>query len=225
MSRDLRVLTWNVQDLLGDPLAVHRVLRAAAADVVLLQEAPRRIWAPLLIGPLARGGGLQLAAGGWRSAGTAVLVSPGTTVVSAEAFRLPTPGRFAHPRGAAVVRVRQDDGPEVTAACLHLDLGHERRAEHLELLRGRLAGTPRLVVAGDFNEAPGGPTWGTLLSFTRDPAPSAPETFPLRRLKHRIDAVLVSDDLEVTEYDRWRADPHDLTISSDHRPVLAVLRT
>ena len=58
----LRVLTWNVRDLLGDSSAVARVITAAAADVVCLQEAPRIVFSRNQLAGLARRCGLFFAA-------------------------------------------------------------------------------------------------------------------------------------------------------------------
>src|SRR5512144_553009 len=98
----MRLLSWNVRDLLGDPLAVHRVIRSAEPDVVCLQEAPRRPGAAVRLWLLGRGTGLRCVAGGRRSGGTAVFVAPHVRVDWARAFRLPVAGRFTRTRGAAV---------------------------------------------------------------------------------------------------------------------------
>jgi len=67
MATGLRVLTWNVHDLLGDPIAVAAVLRSAAPDVVALQEAPRLVRSRPKLAALARSANLLFVTGGRES--------------------------------------------------------------------------------------------------------------------------------------------------------------
>jgi endonuclease/exonuclease/phosphatase family metal-dependent hydrolase len=112
----------------------------------------------------------------------------------------------------------------VTVACLHLGLTPAERSAHVRLLTGRVGDAPRLVMAGDLNEGPGSASWQGLAALVRDPAPPAMPTFPAHGPRRRIDAVLVGPGVAVLDYDSWRAAPRDLQLSSDHRPVLVVLR-
>jgi endonuclease/exonuclease/phosphatase family metal-dependent hydrolase len=179
VGAELRVLTWNVHDLLGDPLAVVAVLRAAAADVVCLQEAPRLVRTRYKIASLARSAGLLFVTGGRDSAGTALLCSMRTVVTGEAAVRLPTSGRLTRPRGLAHARIGLPGTAPVHVASVHLGLSPEERARHAALvvdLLGPSGGA--VVVAGDLNETPGGPSWAALAAVAADPAPGAPATFP-----------------------------------------------
>ena len=220
----LRVLTWNVHDLLGDPLAVVAVLRSAAADVVCLQEAPRLIRTRPRIAALARRAGLLFVTGGRESAGTALLCSMRAVVTGEAAVRLPTSGCLTRPRGLAHARIGLPGTAPVHVASVHLGLTPEERALHAALVVELLApsgGT--VVVAGDLNEPPGGPAWAALAAVAADPAPGAPATFPARSPDRRLDAVLTGPAVTVREYGAWHPDAALVRRASDHHPVLAVL--
>jgi endonuclease/exonuclease/phosphatase family metal-dependent hydrolase len=210
-----------VWDLLGDPLAVVRVLRDARADVICLQEAPRWPGSRWRLGALARASGLQFLAGGRGSAGTAMLCSPRAEAV-AEAVRLPVQGWRTRPRGAVIGRVGLPGRQPVTLACVHLGLAPAERAVHVGLLLQRLGPWP-VVVAGDLNEPPGGPSWTALAAVVVDPAPDAAPTFPAVSPRRRIDAVLVSPGVRVETYGAPPSEPVDVRSGSDHLPVLAEL--
>ncbi len=222
----LRVLSWNVRALLGDPLAVHRVLRAADADVVCLQEAPRRFGSRWHLASLARASGLLYVAGGRASAGTALLASLRADVTDVRTTRLPVTGRLPIPRGAVTAVVAPVGGRGVLVASVHLPLSPAERLEHVALLRADLAARApqgRVLVAGDLNEPPGGPAWQAFAPVARDVLDGAAgaATFPARRPRRRIDAVLAGGEgLEVTGYDTWRADAADVVAATDHRPLL-----
>jgi endonuclease/exonuclease/phosphatase family metal-dependent hydrolase len=224
VGAELRVLTWNVHDLLGDPLAVVAVLRAAAADVVCLQEAPRLVRTRYKIASLARSAGLLFVTGGRDSAGTALLCSMRTVVTGEAAVRLPTSGRLTRPRGLAHARIGLPGTAPVHVASVHLGLSPEERARHAALvvdLLGPSGGA--VVVAGDLNETPGGPSWAALAAVAADPAPGAPATFPARSPDRRLDAVLTGPAVTVREYGEWRSDDALVRRASDHYPVLAVV--
>ncbi len=221
-ARVLKVLTWNVRDLLGDPFAVTRVLRAAQADVVCLQEAPRWPGSRNRLASLASDAGLFFVVGGRVSAGTALLVSLRTQVLSARAVRLPVRGWRTRPRGAVTADVALVGSAPVRVTCLHLGLDEAERARHVAML---LAGQPDdrpVLLAGDLNERPGGPSWQGLAARAVDPDPAAPATFRAARPRVRIDAVLVDPALEVRSSGfPAGVDEADVVAGSDHRPVLA----
>lgn len=222
-DRGLRVLTWNVRNLLGDPLAVRRVVRAVAPDVLCLQEGPRLPGSRNRLAGLARDWGLFFVAGGRASGGTALLASTRTQVTDAAAFRLPG-RRRDYPRGAVTASVSLPETAPVRVACVHLPLDAGARPEHLRLVRAELE-RPGLgaVVGGDLNERPGGPAWTALAGFLVDPEPLAAATFPARSPRVRIDAVLLSPQLPTAGYDLWRGQEDDIRRASDHRPVLATV--
>ncbi len=222
----MRLVSWNIRDLSGDPLAVSAVLRDLAPDVLCLQEAPRRPGSRMRIAALARGCGLNHVTGGRGSGGTALLVAPGVDVRAARAVRLPVPRWYARTRGAVLAEVSMS-GTTLALACVHLPLTPEQRLDHARSVRaamdGLLPGAGRAVVAGDFNEPAGSPSWQVFTDLARDPSPGAAPTFPARRPSGRIDAVLVGDDLDVLEYGDGGVDHAAVHRASDHLPVLAVL--
>jgi len=239
----LRVLTWNIWGLRGDPSALVRVIRAADADVVCLQEAPRWPGSRWELSALARRCGLLFVDGGRSAGGCALLASLRADVPSVCALRLPVSRRSDSPRGTVVAEVAPVGCEPIALAVVHLPLDARERLHHVALVRERLAvlHRPRILVAGDLNESPGGPVWaawaqlctdpfgpggrGDAGPFTRGQLPGAGQTarptFPAGAPRSRIDAVLAAN-LDVAEYDAWRADQTDVCRASDHRPVLAV---
>lgn len=223
----LRVLTWNLHGLRDDVAAVRRVLSAAGADVVCLQESPKLPGSRIRLAALARATGLLFVAGGRQTAGPALLVSPRLAVHDAYAFRLPRRHWRSLPRGAVLAQVSLPGSDRIALACVHLGLDPVERLQHAELVRDRLAavaaGRPA-VVAGDLNERPGQPAWTAWLPLVTDPAPEpGAATFPAQGANVRIDAVLVDPRLRVQEYGVPALDPEDLRRASDHLPVHAVI--
>jgi endonuclease/exonuclease/phosphatase family metal-dependent hydrolase len=222
----LRVLTWNVRDMLGDPLAVHRVLRQARADVVCLQEAPRLIFTRHQLAYLARKSGMTYLIGGRASAGTALLASLRADVRNVRAVRLPVDGWLTRPRGWAHAQVALPGTARVLVASIHLGLSTGERRSHVARIVAVMQATALpAVIGGDLNEHPGGPSWQALSRVAVDPAPDSGPTFPARRPRSHIDAVLASPRLEVVEYGPpGEVDRADVLLASDHLPVLARLR-
>ena len=225
METDLRLLTWNVRDHLGDPLAVQRVLRDAAPDVACLQKVSRWPGSRGRLGSLARATGLYFTCGGRPSAGTAILTSGRTDVRAAAAGRLPVSGWRTRPRGTASAVVRLPGTQAVRIASVHLGLDETERAGHVEAFVRQLADGVPTIVAGDLNEPPDGPSWRTLQRHLADTCPDGDRTFPATRPRSRIDAVLADPRLSVVSAG-WPegVSEADVLAASDHRPVLAVVR-
>lgn len=219
----LRVLTWNVGDLLGDPLAVHRVIRAARADVACLQEVYRFPLSRNRLAELARACGMYFTCGGRASAGTALFTSLRVEVRSSQARRLPVEGWGTRPRGYAEAVLRLAGTQELSVLCVHLGLSGHERADHVARLGALISrqAAPS-VVAGDLNEGPSGASWAALLKQLSDPGQGGDPTYPAHHPRRRIDAVLVDPALEVVSYG-WPqgVDEADVLAASDHRPVLA----
>ncbi len=230
----LRLVSYNVRDLLDDRSAVAQVVQMLRPDVLCLQEAPRRWFDTPRLHRLAARTGLAPAAGGRGSGGTAVLVHRRLTLLRAEACRLPVAGRFTRTRGYALVTVATADGGQLTAVSVHLPLRQRERVDHSRrvLARLRALSTPPYVVAGDLNELPGGPSWTALAELVHDVVASQVgepgATYPARAPRLRIDAVLLSDAVAV---DRLRVAGREdglgddvLQAASDHLPLVADLR-
>ncbi len=234
-AESVRLLSWNVRDLSGDPLAVRAVLRDLSPDVVVLQESPRRPAGVLLrTAPLARAAGVRHVVGGRTSGGTAVLVGPRARVRAAREVRLPVPHWYDRRRGSVLAAIGVA-GTELAVAGVHLPLHPDQRVRHAELVRDLLTtGGPSAVralvtsgavaVVGDFNEPAGAPCWRVFAALAADRRPDAGPTFPARSPSRRIDAVLLGDGLELVDYGDGGLDPDLVRRASDHVPVLAVLR-
>ncbi|MET8158499.1 endonuclease/exonuclease/phosphatase family protein [Sphaerisporangium sp. NPDC005289] len=225
----IRVGTYNVRSMYDDNAALARVVRAMAPDVLCLQEAPRllrwrrrRAW-------LARAAGLRIVTGR-RWGGVAVMAGPGTRAVHAESHLL-RPFAGLERRGVAIAVVERD-GVALTVASVHLDLRAAARLCHAVEIMGlaqdvsRRFGAP-LVLAGDVNEQPGGPTWDYLTRTLADCYPLAPRgdglTFTARRPGKRLDAVLAAPGVAVRSCGGVDAAAADLRAATDHLPVLAEL--
>jgi len=221
----IRLLSWNIWKLFGDPLAVHRVLRAAEPDLVCLQEAPALPWSTWQLAALARATGLHLVAGGRTAAGNAMLRSSRLQVYEAEAFRFRPLNWRIQRRGAVLATVGLAGAPQLQVAGVHLSLDPAERHAHVQELVARLSAN-RLpsVVAGDLNELAGGPSWQALAVVATDPAPDAAVTFTVARPHRRIDVVLTGPGIQTVEYGQWQPDLRDAALASDHLPVLTLIR-
>jgi endonuclease/exonuclease/phosphatase family metal-dependent hydrolase len=225
----VRVLSWNLHGMRDDRAAVLRVLRAVDADVVCLQEAPRRPSTPgtrWRLRRLAAASGLRLVRGGREAAGNALLVSGRIEVVGAEAVRLPSPRwvlrqrqgrrgrrprlRIGEQRGVVVAELRlPTDGSEpgaaateLVVAAVHLSLDGVERLRHVAMILELIARRPGrpVLIAGDLNELPDGPAWRVLAGVAADPRPGGPPTYPAAGPQQRIDAILLSAGVTVAGY-------------------------
>ena len=222
MGQRLRVMTYNVRSLRDDAAAVAAVVRAAEPDVVAVQEAPRFLRSRSRAAALARACGLVVVGGG-RQAGANLLLSRlAVTVRSTHDVALPwSPPR--HRRGVALAHLALA-GHRFALLGTHLSLDADERAAHLPLLLdevGRAAATSPVVLAGDLNETPDGPTWTALADRLLDAGPADARTYPADVGRRRIDAVLVDERLPVL--DARVPDGPDVRRASDHRPVVVDL--
>lgn len=221
----LRVMTWNVKDLHGDPEAVIGIIRAAGPDVLCLQEAPRLLFTRNQLAELARRCGLFFADGGRIGAGTAILTSLRTELSAARGHRLPVQGWRTRPRGFVRATIALPGTRAVSVTSLHLGLDPDQRADHVERLLKGLTDDIPAILAGDMNERPDGSSWRALQDWGRDPDAKAPNTFRAKRPHCRIDVILVDPRLDVLTYgDPPALDEADLVRASDHRPVFAEVR-
>jgi endonuclease/exonuclease/phosphatase family metal-dependent hydrolase len=218
----LRVLSYNVHGLRDDGPALRSLVRDAEPDVVVMQEAPRRLRWRTRCASLARDLGLVYAAGGGSALGNLILTSHRVRVHETWCLRFPlTPGR--HLRGAAFARASVGDVPFVVAGShLSTDAG-ERPAQAARLAEAlAAAGTGPVLLGVDLNEAPGGPAWQALAAAgLTGPEGGLPPTFPAGQPRERIDALLVGPGVRV-ESCRVLDGP-EARRASDHLPIVADL--
>lgn len=221
----IRLATYNI--LLGgrrgSPL--HEAVRRLEADVLLVNESPKL---PLLwrrrCARLLEQWGLRYVAGGRPAGSNLVAVGPGVAVKSAGAERLRQP-LFKPRRGIAWAQLRVEGRLLGVVVChLSLDPGSRLREVQrvLEVASG-LRGP--VVVAGDLNEPPRGPSWQRLRDAGfADHGSGAWRTFPADRPEARIDALLVrGTTARVVSHGDPGLPEGLLGAASDHRPVVAEL--
>lgn len=218
------VVTYNVYGARYRS-ALARAVRAMAPDVLVVNETPK---IPLIwrwqCDRLARSWGMRRAAGGRDAGSNMICVSPRVDVAATSARRLRQP-RFKPRRGVVTVQ-GVVDGIEFGVVGVHLSLMEwSRPTESTAALAdaARLHGP--LILAGDFNERPNGPSWQAFreagLVDHADPKDfTSNAVTPVKR----IDGLLVRG-LTVEEHGIPDI-PHDLlAAASDHLPVLAVIQT
>lgn len=227
---DVRVVTYNLHGLRDDGAALERVIAAARADVICVQEVPRLPHRRLRWRRLIARHGLRTA-GGHARRGVAVLAGPRARVLHAESHVLKVfAGLEARAVAVAVVEV---EGARLAVGSFHLDLHEAARtchaAEALELIEAVAARhDAEVVLGGDLNEHPCRPAWRLLAARLADCHAAAPRgdglTFPAAKPRHRIDALFAARGLRVVSCGGVEAASPDLTGASDHLPVLAELR-
>jgi endonuclease/exonuclease/phosphatase family metal-dependent hydrolase len=220
----LRVMTYNIwMGGRGGPL-LHDAVRAANADVVLVNETPKSLLTSRRrCRGLADAWGMRYVAGGREAGSNMIAVAYGVHVRSAHVTTLQQP-LFQPRRGIAAAQLRVR-GRLVGVVCCHLSLDPERRAVEVERVvevANRLRGP--VVVGGDLNEGPGGPSWRRLRAAGfEDQGSSSWPTFPAGEPAKRIDALLVRGAAGVIRHGDPGVDERLQARASDHRPVLAVL--
>jgi len=217
----LRVVSYNVHGLRDDRGALVEVVRDLDPDVLIVQEAPRRLRWRTRCAHLAHDLDLVYVTGGAPSLGNVIMTSLRVRAMDSWAIRYPlTPGR--HLRGAAFARCVAD-GASFVVAGSHLSLDATERQGQAELLRKELDGVDVPVILGaDLNETPTGPAWRLLAGGLVDPGGAdGAATFPAAGDRGRIDAILVDPRITVTGY--RVADPPAARRASDHLPVVAEL--
>jgi|SRR6266536_116299 len=215
---DLRLLSYNVHSLRDDLDALAEVVRAAAPDVMVVQEAPRRFRWRARSADLARRLGLVVAGGGQPALGNLVLTSLRVRVHGHWCLQFPlTPGR--HLRGAVVVDCEVGRSRfAVAGSHLATDAG-ERPTQAAILRRALTEVTDPLLLGLDVNETPDGAAWRILTQGLRDAAGGVDTpTFPVSGPRGRIDAVIVDPRVRVLDYRVF--DPPAARRASDHFPLL-----
>lgn len=220
----VRLLSYNVRSLRDDADAVARVIRAARADVVCIQEAPRLLRWRSLCAALARRSGMVVVTGG-RPAGANLILSTLAVSVDATADVAFSKDPRLHQRGTAIARLRLG-GARFAVAGIHLDLVPGARLRHVEELHAALdqhvPADVATVVMGDVNDVPGSPVWQALTRRGVDAQLSAGLgtgfTFSAVNPHRRIDAMFV--DPRITVRSAQAVHGGDVTSASDHCPVL-----
>jgi len=225
----VRLVGYNIRALRDDEDAVVRVLRGLRPDIVCLQEVPRFPYQLRDRHRLARRCGLALVPGR-RKAGLAIMLGERVRLEAAEYHLLPRVPRL-HLRGLAVAAV-EIEGVRLVAASTHLDLETEARKAHtaeiVSLLdRARRTYEAPVVLSGDINEEPDGPSWAMLSKAFQDGYAAAPEgeenTYSAADPHKRIDAIFADHKIGLTGCG-VPADPaiaKDYPAATDHRPLLA----
>ena len=212
----VRVLTYNVHGLRDDRAALTAVVREAAPDVAILQEAPRRFRWRTRCADLAHGFDMIYAGGGQPALGNAVFTNLRVHAGEQWCVQYPlTPGR--HMRGAVFVRCAVARSEFVVAGS-HLATDPGERPGQALILKKVLADLDAPVILGvDVNENPGGNAWRAVADGLVDAGGAL--TFPAVSPRHRIDAIFVDPRCEVLS---CRVVDSDLArAASDHLPVLA----
>ena len=223
----LRVLTYNIL-LGGAQRPVPDVVRAIAPDVLLVNETPKT---PLRwrrdCRRLAGRCGLRYVEGGRNAGSNLVAVREGIGAKWSSAQRLPQPAW--QPRRGVVVAQLRVEGRLVGVVGCHLSLARDRRpTEVRRVLDAAAALRGPVVLAGDLNEPPDGPSWRLLRAAGFVDHGSGREagdwlTYPADQPRKRIDALLVKGDVGVVHVGDPGVDVALLAEASDHRPVLGVI--
>jgi len=226
-----RLASYNIQkavglDLRRDPARVLAVISEIGADIVVLQEADRRLgMRPAAIprflieqqtdyvpAPVAETD-ISL---GWH--GNAILVRRGWHVL--QTARLPLPG--LEPRGAVMARIAPclrgaSASGDITVIGTHLGLMRSWRRRQARVLRDHASGggCSTTVIAGDLNEWSVSKGLGPLHPAFRIVSPG--RSFPAGRPLGRLDRVALGRDLQLL--DAGVADGAMARVASDHRPV------
>ncbi|WP_411291802.1 endonuclease/exonuclease/phosphatase family protein [Sphingorhabdus sp.] len=231
MSHAVKVATYNIRKAVGldqrrNPARILSVLKEIDADIIALQEVDRRFGARVSALPLAMLEAetsympvplnFRPAAIGWH--GNAILVRKGIEVRHAQPIDMPT----LEPRGAVMAELVVNGHP-LRVIGVHLDLSGLWRRKQIRALLAAIDASPRFmptVMMGDFNQ------WsdsGALseLAFHHHRLVQTPKSFHTSRPVARLDRIIVSHDLKVTE-----ADCHVSALSkqaSDHLPLWATM--
>jgi endonuclease/exonuclease/phosphatase family metal-dependent hydrolase len=220
----VRLMTYNVHGLRDDLSALTAVVEDLRPDVLVVQEAPKLLRWRARCAALARATGLLYVAGG-RTAGGNLLLADQRTVVHGHAEER-IPQRLRDPIRGVVSATLAVDGRKFGVVGVHLSLSAAGRARDVDwvLSTVRSYGDLPVLVAGDLNEHPGGPSWRALTAAgLHEPAGVAAPTFPAGEPRARIDAVFAAGEgvrgrlADLPTDDERRA---LLSRASDHLPVV-----
>ena len=224
----LRVATWNIRKCVGldrrrDPHRTAQVIAGLEADIVVLQEADKRLGRrPAALTPDivdAETGLKAVDAGGHEPSigwhGNAVLLSD--NVVLEECRQLHLPG--IEPRGALALDLTAR-GSALRVVAVHLGLLRQSRRAQLATIRSRLDGleTRPTVILGDFNEWSATTGLEPLVGFDIH---SPGRTFHAARPIAALDRIASSEGVVLR--DAGVVETRLTRVASDHLPVWAKL--
>ncbi len=219
----VRLLTYNI---LGGKakVALRSVVHSVEPDVMVVNETPQT---PLLwrwqCPSLARQWGMQHVAGG-RNAGRNMICAQHHIGV-AETYVERTRQPLLQPIRGLVSAQLQAGSHRFGVVGVHLGLDPKLREAQVQQV---LAAAERLhgpvVVAGDLNEPPKGPSWDALRAAGfADHGDAEHQTYPAEHPAKRIDAILVRGDVDVSRHRIPGLQPELLRLASDHLPVTVTL--
>lgn len=215
----LRVLSYNIRSLRDDDAAVVRVIRAAAPDVVCIQEAPKWFRWRSRCAALARKCDLMVVTGGLPAGHNLLMCRVAVDVDDTRSGQL-SRAFGMHQRGVAMATCTLG-GSEFRLVGTHFSLDPAERLRHVDEVFSLIGDPPEPVIIGaDVNEEAGRPAWSALAA--RFPECGAPgSTFPASTGARRIDGIFVSPSVRVLS--AVVLDSADVRAASDHRPLLAEL--
>jgi endonuclease/exonuclease/phosphatase family metal-dependent hydrolase len=218
----IRIASYNMRkarglDQMRRPTRTLQVINGLNADIVVLQEADKRLGQRPSALPremieaetdfdLVNASRNNVSIG-WH--GNAILVRRGLEVQSAEPLDMPG----FEPRGA--VRVNLNLGPGLTVVATHLGLRRRDRQSQLAELNRATASDQYCVIAGDFNE------WSATKGFEpleeRFETHSPGRTFHARRPIAALDRFALSHGIALRDAG---VDQSPLArVASDHLPI------
>jgi endonuclease/exonuclease/phosphatase family metal-dependent hydrolase len=220
----LRVMTYNIWRGGRGGRLLDRAVRAADPDVILVNESPKTpcLWRHR-VRHLAGRWNMTYVAGGRDAGANMIAVKPHIGVTSSYTTVLRQP--LLQPRrGIAAAQLRVPGHLFGVVSC-HLSLhagGRAGEVEQVLAVADRLRGP--VVVGGDLNESPAGPSWRRLRSAGyADHGTEQWPTFPAGEPVKRIDALLVRGAAQVRRHGDPGVEEALQRTASDHRAVLAVI--
>ena len=224
MGVPLRVVSYNIHSQRDDTAALAAVVRAAAPDVVIVQEGPRRFRWRQKSATLAESFGLVVAAGGLPALGNLLLTSLRVQVPGTRCQRFPlTPGR--HLRGAAYADAGSAAPGSPWPARTCPPTRPERPAQAAEFKRGLDEGDQPGARRGGPQRGPGRAGVGDRVARADrrrgGGRPGRRLTYSCADPRRRIDALFVDPRITVVDYDV--VDTPQTRRASDHFPVLVDL--
>lgn len=227
-GRTLKVMSYNVHNGVGlDGLRDHgrigAIIAAENPDFVAVQEVDSmtsRSGGTYVLGEIAESAGMNAIFapaisfdGGLYGIGLLVREQPDSV------SRIPLPGREEE-RMLVIA-----DYPDYAVACTHFSLTPEDALLSTEIVRQEAWKRPGrlMILMGDLNSHPDSPVIETLCrTFAIVNATDVP-TFPADHPKETIDFIMVSG--RGKGLDEANVKVVDEPVASDHRPVVALLRS